>query len=376
MNIKSFLASFTAVIIFNSISFALVTANTINAVREKGVLESEDFGVIDEFIRQNIDELVLTDDFSNVSRIRAAITANSASLRDSAQAQYQQQYAASLFKAIQDTGQRIEKYDEDRQFKVTVNLLVLISELNNPHLLNFALERVNDPNLVIRYWAISSISGIGMVDQLNAGLQEYSDYLDTIFSKFKAHVLSRNHRFETTTNIIDFAYKIKDPRGLQLLLDTAALRVEMYMDWSVNNERIDAELLKRLCSRMLYEPGSSREELTASFARLYSVVIQRYIKGREVLSDESKNNLVNVMAEIEDKCISKSIFQLPNTGIRMAISNSDYQGLIRAHDELLGSESAAGKLSEKIEFDYGSDSLGMPREYPLSLSEPPLPAAD
>jgi len=58
-------------------------------------------------------------------------------------------------------------------------------------------------------------------------------------------------------------------------------------------------------------------------------------------------------------------------GIRKAIENSNYTGLLQEHNRLLGDKTRAGQLPLKLKFDYGRNPNGTKRTAPLVLPKPP-----
>jgi len=87
------------VLVVNSVSGAVKTIK-IDSVRNKGVLEDEDFQIIDKFVADAVRELIKTKDFTSIARIRTVILARKSSSRDSAAAQYSEQFSKSSYKYI------------------------------------------------------------------------------------------------------------------------------------------------------------------------------------------------------------------------------------------------------------------------------------
>ena len=110
--------------------------------------------------------------------------------------------------------------------------------------------------------------------------------------------------------------------------------------------------------------------LARRFGQLYSYVFQRYIKGRDVLSDTQKNQLASVLVETEISCISKRL-KVTQSVVKNAVEQGDYTALLQEHSRLLGDETKAGQLPLKLNFDYGKGPDGSRRIAPLALPEPP-----
>ena len=76
-------------------------ADPIDEVRNKGVLDAEDFKIIDDFIAQKIQELVRTRDFTSIAKVRTVILTRQRSTQ-AQQAQYAQKFTESARKHIAD----------------------------------------------------------------------------------------------------------------------------------------------------------------------------------------------------------------------------------------------------------------------------------
>ena len=112
------------------------------------------------------------------------------------------------------------------------------------------------------------------------------------------------------------------------------------------------------------------DEFGRRFGQLYSYAIQRYIaniKGGNFLSPAEKDQLATVLVETEKSFISK-FSGIQQTTIKKAVETDDYVALWAEHNRLLGDESKAGELPEKLKLDYGNK-----RIYPLMLPEKPEP---
>ena len=128
-----------------------------------------------------------------------------------------------------------------------------------------------------------------------------------------------------------FAAGVQIQEVEDLLLQIANMRIKRYAEWKVKFEPLDDLILKSLCSK-ISSPAMARSAETSasrsntaiarSFSQLCSYVIQRYVKGGELLSDMQKEQLASVIVEIEDKCISKLLGKT-QTGMKRAIEADD-----------------------------------------------------
>lgn len=335
-----------------------VDTRQIDAVLRKGVLDSQDLQIIDSFVGGAVRELVQTKDLTDIAQSRTVILS-----RQSDQGQYAQQFSESAHKYISLGLQEASKLTpESRRVVITANLLILIDGLEDLRFADLAVSRLTDKSTVVQYWAVHCLTSPGIVKKLNSQGESNSRLARNIATVLGKLVESSSP--EVIALMTEFAADVKIPQADDLLLQIAGMRIRKYADWKVEFEPLDDIILKSLCSKMS-SAGRSNAAFARSFSQLYSYVIQRYVKGREILSDTQKGQLASVIVEIEDKCISKLLGQM-QTAMRRAVESEDITTLLREHDELLGSKTEAGQLPLKLRFEY----TGGSRTAPAPLPEP------
>jgi hypothetical protein len=354
------------VLVLNSASVAVDTRQ-IDICCHKELLDSEDLQTIDDFVADAVDELVKTEDFTSVAKIRTVCLSRSSSSKESAKAQYRQQFSESAYKYISKALEAAKELTpETKRFRVILNLLILVDSLDDLRLADLAIKRLNDEN-AIRYWAVHSVTKAGITNQLNSGGAANSELAERITEQLKGSVESSSP--EILALMAEFAAKVNIPRGEELLLQIADQRIKKYHDWTVEYELLDGDILKLLDSKIPSE-STNKADVARRFGQLYSYAIQRYVKGRDVLSDTQKNQLASVLVETEISCISKRL-KVTQSVVKNAVEQGDYTALLQEHNRLLGDETKAGQLPSKLNFDYGKKADGSRCIAPLALPEPP-----
>lgn len=344
-----------------------VSTRDIEKVRIKDVLDSEDLQIIDNFVAEAVQELVSTRDFTSIAKTRMVILAFDSSRRESAAAQYAEQFSESAYKYISSGfEQAAELTPEDRKFKVILNLLILIDGLENPRLAEFGMKMLNDENVVLRYWAVHCVTNPGIIRKLNSGGAANLKLAREIAEQLKELVEGAGP--ELLALIAKFAAGVDVSQGEDLLGQIVDMRISKYADWSVDYELLDATILELLYRKMT-PVEISKPAIARRFGQLYSYVMQRYVKGQNYLSDTERRQLASVLVETEDKCIGRLL--IPQSVIRRAIEDDDYSALLLEHSRLLGDETRTGQLALKLNFDYGETIDGGKRTSPLALAEPP-----
>jgi len=348
-----------------------VNTRAIDRVRNKGVLDSRDFQIIDDFVNEAVRELVRTKDFTSIATIRSVILSRSSS-KTSIQAQYAEQFSKSAQKYISSGFQEAEKMTpEGRKLKVKVNLLILMDGLEDVRLANLAIGMLKDKNTVIRYLAVHSVTNAGIVKQLNSGEADNSKLARLIVERL-GELVDRASP-EVIRLMAGFAAAVKVAQGEDLLCRIADMRMKRYADWTVKYELLDAAILKLLYKK-ISSGGSNKAAVARRFGQLYSYAIQRYCKGLGSLNAAQKHQLASVLLEIEQSCISK-LLGMRQTVIKRAVEGGDYTALLQEHSRLLGDKTRAGRLPLKLKFHYGETSEGVKRIAPLVLPERPKPKA-
>ncbi|MGA1979888.1 MAG: hypothetical protein ABSG99_04905 [Sedimentisphaerales bacterium] len=359
----------TAVLVMvMSATVAAVDTREIDVCCHKELLDNGDLQIIDGFVAGAVDELVKTEDFTSIAKIRTVIWSRSNSSKESAKAQYAAQFSESAYKYISKALEAAKELTPaEHRFRVILNLLILMDSLEDLRLADLAIKWLNDENKAIRYWAVHCVTNSGITEKLNSGAAASPEPAEKITEQLKKLVESSSP--EILALMAEFAAKVDIPQGEELLLQIADMRIKRYADWKVEYELLDGDILKLLDGKIPAE-SMSKPDVGRRFGQLYSCAIQRYVKGRDVLSDTQKNQLASVLVETEVSCIGKRL-KVVQSVVKNAVEQGDYTALLQEHSRLLGDETKPGQLPLKLNFDYGKNPDGSRRIAPLALPEPP-----
>ena len=355
------------VLAFHSVASAVVDTRGVDEVLKKSVLTPQDLAVVDAFVLDVVEEIVQTDDFTQIAMTRATILS-----RQGTQNQYVQQFSESIGKHIPEKLQEAQGIaDPVRRFQVMANLLILVDGLKDPRLVDTAVRMIPQENNSVRYWAVRAATDQGLWTKLNQNQAAAAQLADRIIAECGRVVETSSP--EVVNVMVDFAGRFNTPVVETLLIRAADERMRRYAAWDAGYELADGALLKLLGNR-LAAGGTPNPEVARRFAQLYSFVIQRYIKGqqRSALTGASRSYLVAVIAEVEDKCLSK-LLGVRQPTLTRAIQEANLDTLQAEHDKLLGAAGQAGALVSKLNFTYGAGPGN--RAAPLPLPDPPASVA-
>ncbi len=215
---------------------------------------------------------------------------------------------------------------------------------------------------------MKALSSDSVLAKLNAAVPD-KEFSGKILGAIQSHIPTSNP--ETLGLIVEFASNLQHPRTSQILRDIADVRIKSYEDWSVEQELMDASLLKAIASVIVNPAFSSdRPLLGRKFAQLYSYVIQRYMVS-ESLGERSKLHLISVIVDVESSTLIGLVGKRQST-FKKAVERGSFSSLQREHDLLLGSGIAAGSLPTALRFTYGKEN-GKTLTGPKKLPARPKP---
>ena len=169
---SQFLSIFVLVSILGTVPSALaVDTELIDVLRQRtlnsGSLTAGDVETIDTFWNEAIEELLLSNDISEVVTIKSTLSAHRGTNELS---QYTSSYIMSAQKYLDSAFDEVKGWDPGPLKRHTErNLLILVAELQSTELADFALDRLENDNSLIRYWAVKALTDFKVASQLGAG---------------------------------------------------------------------------------------------------------------------------------------------------------------------------------------------------------------
>ena len=295
-----------------------INSSQIDNVLNKKVLNEQDFKVIDDYIRGAIDVLLNEQNMASIGRYRDAIAT-----RKGTQPQYVYQFNQSAEKYLTEAFKNVKKITpKRRQMIVLTNLLILINSLENVQFVVLAVNKLEDENTIVRYWAIQCLANPDVITQLNNKEASNPNLLQEIADKFIKMVPKSGP--EELNLMAKYAASIDIPKGVELLKLIVDKRIQSYADWAVQSEHIDGNILILLEDKIVNSSDKADvPTLARQFAQLYSYIIQRYVKGEKILNNIQKTQLVTDIIETEDICIKNMTGAQQN--LRKAIEQKNIQ---------------------------------------------------
>jgi hypothetical protein len=359
-------------VLLTSLSAWSVDTTQIEAVRTK-LAESNTqpdaaaTGVIDEFWRKSIDQMMLTEDTGEMVALRQDLE----KFKGEKSLSY---YASSYLKAgrthLKEAIETVTKWEESaKKMNAERNLMVLVAKLSSAELADLAIGKLSGNDPMVRYWAVRSLTSEDIISQLKGDVTRDEKLTTAIISALDGYLKSTGDTASLPFTA-EFAVGINTPASHKLLWTLADRRIDAYMKWTVTDEAVDARILKTLGGVMLtVRDPQEKQELLSRFGQWYSCVVQRYMLGGS-LPQASRDQLITVIAEVEEAVLSK---QIPGWMSKFRMDLNKAVPLDKDYEFLFGADGRTGELSGKLNFNYGKDSAGKTLVCPRSLPSPPTP---
>ncbi|MCK5564080.1 MAG: hypothetical protein KAJ07_02445 [Planctomycetes bacterium] len=354
-----------------------IETDSIDQVLKKDVagqmLDDYDRRAVADFWTHAIEEMLITADLDEIVEIKSLMLLKKPQTMDG---DYYDAYTQAAKETITATIKEVNAWDnEELREHIKINLLILVAQLKSPELMDFAFQGLDAPDAIVRYWSVKAITSDVSVERLNSEIVADEATAQKILNAVE-NVVENEKSGEILELAINFLVQVNTDDAKQIISKLVDTRIEAYKSWNLTCEMMDSKLLMSLGSDILTETKTeNKAQITRKFAQLYSYVIQRYIIGKNLLSQTQKQNLASVMVNIEKNMIGK-LLEKPQSSIKRAIEKRSIASLKREHDTLLGTSSLAGELARKIEFDYGKKTTGRAINAPMTLPNPPEPDSE
>jgi hypothetical protein len=360
------LSCFAVVMSFAAV--AAVDTTSIEEVRTQSIQsntppDAAAIQVIDEFWQKNIDTLMLAEDTVEIIAVRDELVKQKG---DKDLSFYASAYVKAADKHLKSALDTVDKWTEnDKRIRVERNLLILLAQLSHIDLADLAMTRLDDPDSMVRYWAVRALTNRAIIAQLKDVADDEKKTSQIIAALDDA--VQKNNDPRSWAMIGNFAVGLQTAASQKLLLSLADKRIDTYMQWTVTDEAADAAILKSIGAlvQATTSPAVKQEQLSR-LGQLYSCVIQRYMMGKN-LPDTSKDQLATVIAEVEDAVILKI---LPGWTVKFKNDLARNLSIDKDYELLFGSGTRPGDLASRLNFNFGKDDTGK-----AMLIPKPLPAA-
>lgn len=327
-------------------------------------LDAAATSVIDDFWRKSVDALMLAKESQDLVAIRDML----AQQKGDKESFYSLAYISAAKTHLQSSLDTVSKWQEaEKRLPVERNIMILIAKLGRIELADLAIAALKSQDPMVRYWAVGAMTGVPLMTQIKSDATIDAKKPQQIIDGLNKYIKEQNDVCSTAF-ICNFAVGMQTAASQSLLLTLADKRIDAYMKWTVTDEAMDAAILKAIANVVLAtaSPAAKQEQLTR-FGQLYACVMQRYMMGKN-LPDASKDQLVTVIAEVEDVALPK---MLSGWGVKFRASIAKNVSIDKDYEFLFGSGSRQGELVRRLNFDFGKDSSGKPILVPQMIPAQP-----
>lgn len=360
-----------SLVLFLTVPLFAVTVSDIEAIRldtenARTELSAADRGQIEEFWDTTLNMMLLSNTGQEVIEVRRRLEEM---VGTEPLSFYNSVYVAAAKRALPVAFENVSRMeDASRQQLMKQNLMVLTAQLKNPALADIALDKINDKDPVVRYWAVKAVTNAGVIQLLSSEITRDDAVLTQILNALKERI-DFEQQVEIQTMIIHFASAMDHPAAREILLAFADRRIEAYQRWDMDRGDMDARLLIAMGNIVLMSPDAAvKSSFARKFSELYALAFQAYMKGEAVLTTPQLEQVLSVILEV-DRTVLAKLLSVPQTGVFRAIQRK--VGLDREYETIFGDRSRKGDLATRYNFDYGKDAAGKAITEPPAIGAPP-----
>ncbi|MBE0535323.1 MAG: hypothetical protein IH624_06590 [Phycisphaerae bacterium] len=334
-------------------------------LQSKSALSPADEAVVDKFVRDGLTELRFEEDAWRAVDAREALLAQKGGAEMSP---YAAAFASAVAEHLKVAFEDAARLQQPRRQRMTLSLMIIAARLQTPELVPFGLAKLADSDPTIQYWAVKTVTNPGVAAQLTSQIVGDEDLTRSIINRLD-QVVGETMVPETMRMVVEFADRVGTAEGRVLVNKIADLRLRQYANWTVKYELLEMPILTSLGKQIVAETSDTRRaDLLRRFAQLYSYVIERFVLSADVLDEKQKQQLVSVIAEVENGAVTE-LFGRPQNRIRKALEGNKPSVLEAERQILLGGPTQAGQLAGKFTYDYGKAGGSVITE-PLRLKAP------
>lgn len=368
---KHFLSLFLVGFVFIGSVLAIDTEQ-IELVRNRtqsssSELSASDMSVISQFWTTSLDQMLLSAKSQDAVAIRIELSKQKGIEPLST---YRSAYVQEGLKNIQASLLNIERLGNVQQrIMIKRNLLILTANLESPKTREIALAHLADEDDMIRYWAVRAVTQPAVVQQLSSDVITGQEAVSEILEG-----LSKRVSVEKQTDVLEmiagFCMGFNDSIAREILVQMIDQRIKAYQNWRPVQVGLDIRLLTAAGNiAALQQDVAVKSTFGRKFTEMYSFAIQRYMKGVGSFTNAELEEILTVIAEVDQNVVSKTMEI--RTGILGGLRSNTISQLSREYEILFGDRSRQGQLAMRLKFDYGKDAAGNPITSPPELKPKP-----
>jgi len=353
----------------------LITSAQINDIQNKNILSETDLQTLGQYVKEQFTAIMAEQSFSASFQQAVQNLIQSASAKNRTSAETVQKYSDTYAQAVNDMSAVAMKHaagkeNQDLADQLRRSTVAIVSNTDNPLVLDTLLGLAGHEDPLIRYQAIRGLERPGMIRYFQG--EQGKEKTDTLIGKLLS-ILDKENTPEVIRQIAYSAAAADPVKAIEVLKKAMAKRLVLYTDWTVQEELVDLDLYA-LAFNLLNNPAlqeqnneTAQKELVKSAGELYSAAFYRYAKGTQqkdekgqvlnVLSSDSQTQLQTFLIEAEiilGRAVSQKAPEIAAGGGRFQkMISSPNRDLDRVYELLFG---PAGILNRAFKFSETQES--------------------
>ena len=345
-----------------------VTRRQVQIIQSKSVLSVKDLTMIDDFVQEQLDKMLMVEEESELDGIRSDLIASRTSKQLPAKAAFSERFAAAVkghqkrifAKAKDNYAKASENKDKKIARKVELSLAILVAKIDRASLIEDLVSLLGNGSAPVRYWAAKGLAMPTIRDHLLKSKRD-SKEVESVVAGLSGALAKETHPM-VIVQIARAAAIPSQEKARDVLMACVSKRQSQYQDWSVDKEFTDQMILNHLfkvvASESLANNAEAQTALIRSASGLLSVAYRRYQKvmqykdedGKVIVLYRKKRQramqalLIETEIKLRQACfrVDKTIRTKPR--FQSALDSGKWPEIDKAYDYLLGEDGSVNRV--------------------------------
>ena len=346
---------------------AAVSPKAIQDIRTRSVFNEEDKATVENFVKEQFEGIAQAADAGQLTASLQNLVENSRSSAPDAAAEARQNYSDAFTAAVQAGFQQVtaslnSSKNPNLAREIRYTAVVALAACDNVKIIPDLLALFDEESPSLRYWAVKGLNGNAITAAIRQASDDDSQWKAVLAGLTKQ--AARETDSEVISQLVSLATALSNhPEALDALPICASRRIELYKNWTVDNELSDLELIQQLIdvavSEAVRQMPQVQTNLIRSAAQLYTAAYYRYVLGiKYKISEEETLNLLSPQSQayletvlIEGEVYFRNITDTSQKQSRFMkdIQDEDFEDFPKTYEQLLSNQGIVSRAFKLLQ---------------------------
>ncbi|OQA01784.1 MAG: hypothetical protein BWY71_00256 [Planctomycetes bacterium ADurb.Bin412] len=322
---------------------------------------------MENFVKEQFEGIAQAADAGQLTASLQNLVENSRSSAPDAAAEARQNYSDAFTAAVQAGFQQVtaslnSSKNPNLAREIRYTSVVALAACDNVKIIPDLLALFDEESPSLRYWAVKGLNGNAITAAIRQASEDDSQWKTVLAGLTKQ--AARETDSEVISQLVSLATALSNhPEALDALPICTSRRIELYKNWTVDNELSDLELIQQLIdvavSEAVRQMPQVQTNLIRSAAQLYTAAYYRYVLGiKYKVSEEETLNLLSPQSQayletvlIEGEVYFRNITDAPQKQSRFMkdIQDGDFEDFPKTYEQLFSNQGIVSRAFKLLQ---------------------------